>query len=123
MPELVEKGTLRMKRAVADDAVYRSFERQTKIKNVVRRAMADLAKPYEWDDGLFVLFNEVGKAGLEPSGYDILYAVRQVDRGEEAAIVEMLTDMYLEEVSEPARPLVGGEGEADEPVDEDIEFQ
>ena len=112
-----------MRRAVADDAVYRGFERQTKIKIVVKAAMAGLGKPYEWDEGLYVLFNEVGQAGLEPSGYDIIYAVRQVDRGEEAAIVEMLTDMYLEAVSEPAKSLVGGDGEADEPVDEDIEFQ
>lgn len=106
-----------------DDTVYRSFERQTKIKNAVKAAMAKLGKPYEWDSGLYVLFDAVGRAGLEPSGYDILYAVRQVDRGEEAAIVEMLTDLYLEAASEPARPLVGGDGEADEPVDEDIEFQ
>ena len=112
-----------VRRAVHDDAVYRSFERQTKIKNVVKVAMANLAKPYVWADGLYVLFDEVGQAGLEPSGYDILYAVRQVDRGEEAAIVEMLTDFYLEAAGEPVKPLVGGDGEADEPVDEDIEFQ
>ena len=112
-----------MKRAVADDAVYRSFERQSKIKVVIKRAMADLGKPYDWAEGLYVLFDEVGRAGLEPSGYDILYGVRQVDRGEEAVIVEMLTDLYLEAMSEPAKPLVGGEGEADEPIDEDIEFQ
>ena len=104
--------------------VYRGLERQTKIKVVIKQAMADLTKPYEWSDGLYVLFEEVGRAGLEPSGYDIIYAVRQVDRGEEAAIVEMLTDLYLETVSEPAKELVGGEGvEEDQPVDEDIEFQ
>ena len=112
-----------MRKGVYDDAVYRSFERQTKIKNAVKVVMAGLGKPYDWDKGLYALFDEVGRAGLEPSGYDILYAVRQVDRGEEAAIVEMLTDLYLESVSEPAKPLVGGDGEADEPVDEDIEFQ
>ncbi len=112
-----------MRKAIYDDAVYRSFERQTKIKRVVETTMAGLGKPYDWDKGLYVLFDEVGRAGLEPSGYDILYAVRQVDRGEEAAIVEMLTDLYLEAAGEPAKPLVGGDGEADEPVDEDIEFQ
>ena len=112
-----------MRKAGYTDDVYRGLERQTKIKNVVRAAMADLSKPYDWDDGLYVLFDEVGRAGLEPSGYDIIYAVRQVDRGEEAAIVEMLTDLYLEAVSEPAKSLMGGDGEADEPVDEDIEFQ
>ncbi len=112
-----------MRKAAHDDAVYRSFERQTKIKHAVKVVMAGLGKPYEWGSGLYVLFDEVGQAGLEPSGYDILYAVRQVDRGEEAAIVEMLTDLYLETVGEPARPLVGGDGEADEPVDDEIEFQ
>ncbi|KKK69368.1 hypothetical protein LCGC14_2934780, partial [marine sediment metagenome] len=57
-----------MRKGTYDDAVYRSFERQTKIKNVVKAAMVNLAKPYEWGSGLYVLFDEVGRAGLEPSG-------------------------------------------------------
>ena len=107
-----------MKKAVYDDKVYRDLDRQTRLKRCVRDAMADMAKPYNWADNLYDLFTAAGIAGLQPSGYDIIYSVRQVDRGEEAAIIELLTDLYLE--------TVGGEAvegmEEEEEQDPDIEY-
>lgn len=107
------------RKVVRDDSVYRDFDRQTRMKRCVRDAMANMARPYKWADDLYGLFVAAGVEGLEPSGYDIIYSVRQIDRGEEAAIIELLTDLYLE--------TVGGEAveetDEDEEQDPDIEYQ
>ena len=109
---------------VGNDSVYQGFDRTTRIKRVVKRALDDLTKPYDWAEGLYDLFVAVGKEGLEPSGYDILYAMRQTDRGEEAAIIEMLTNLYLETMEGTGAKLpVAGKDDEEVNEDEDIEFQ
>ena len=108
------------RKVVRDDSVYRDFDRQTRMKRCIQDAMVNMAKPYKWADDLYGLFVAAGVEGLQPSGYDIIYSVRQIDRGEEVAIIELLTDLYLETVGGEA---VEGMEDEDEEQDPDIEYQ